>query len=642
MTNNTPQLPEEFKLFLEWKSIVVDVFAGLDGVKATVMTSPATISLGVIMDSIEGKKWDQIAGKIFGTVIDAWIVGKIGSLFKATTSTQKIRNGIAEGGTVWALGKTDYSAASYFENAFPSAKSFYTTLYNDVVNGDGTYARSVWEGIKGMADGDQFLRYYKNITFERFMSDMKDLFDPSFTVPTGVGVTFEGKKATVNAQDGSDAQSTITKDILANRQNINQVAIGTRTLDIRNLSAIELCNAVSHIDKVSFLLSNITIKAGEKLDMGSYGIYTVGGGDTLSQIAASHGMVTKDLVMLNTWLIDDGRIKFNYPTKVLIDAGTTISEVVNHTLAGSMADDVLIDHNGGNDILIGNGGADYMDGGQGYDVYYSGDKDTIKDSDGNGKVAFEGKLLRGGISKTGKCDPNGNGEYKGDGGVYHLSNGTLRFTKDSGEILTIQKFVNGDLGIHLGDEPRPEPKPTPTPNFSSPLVLDLNGDGITSTFISESNTHFDLDNNGMRERTGWVQSDDALLAFDKNQDGKINNGTELFGNNTLLKNGTKAANGFEALREYDENRDGVIDAKDNIYNALSLWQDTNSDGVSETGELHTLKELGVASINLNYSNTDNLEERNAIKQASTFTTTDGITQSINDVWFKSKIQRKAA
>ena len=124
---------------------------------------------------------------------------------------------------------------------------------------------------------------------------------------------------------------------------------------------------------------------------------------------------------------------------------------------------------------------------------------------------------------------------------------------------------------------------------------------------------------GVKQRTGWVQTTDALLALDKNQDSIINNASELFGNHTTLKNGTKAANGFEALKEYDENKDGVIDSKDNIYNTLNLWQDTNSDGITDTGELHTLTELGVKSINLGYTQT-----------------TDGTTQTINDVWFATE------
>ncbi|MDD2780860.1 hypothetical protein [Sulfuricurvum sp.] len=463
------------------------------------------------------------------------------------------------------------------------------------------------------------------------------------------------KKATIS--ENADVQGLT--DITLKKTNAQQLTIGTRVLDIRNLSEIELRNAVSHIDSVSFLLSEINIKVGEKLDMGSFGIYTVGTNSydySLSLIAKNHGMTTKELVMLNTWLVDDGRIDFLYPTKVLVDAGTIVNSVINHTIAGSMQDDVIIDHNGGTDTLIGNGGADYMDGGQGYDTYYSGNGDTIKDTDNNGRVLFEGFKLTGGVSETG-CKPNGDGEYRGDGGVYKLSSGKLTFTKDgTNETLIIEKFVNGSLGITLTSKdpgascppPMPNPEPddlptpsTPNPNFPSPLVLDLNGDGVTSTFISSTSTYFDLDNDGVKQRTGWVQTTDALLALDKNQDGIINNASELFGNHTTLKNGTNAANGFEALKEYDENKDGVIDAKDNIYNTLSLWQDANSDGVTDTGELHSLSELGVASINLGYStNTDTIEERNQINQTSTFTTTDGTTQSINDVSFQSKIQNK--
>ena len=87
---------------------------------------------------------------------------------------------------------------------------------------------------------------------------------------------------------------------------------------------------------------------------------------------------------------------------------------------------------------------------------------------------------------------------------------------------------------------------------------------------------------------------------------------------------------------YYTNSDGVIDTKDNIYNTLQLWQDTNSDGVSDSGELHSLSELGVKSINLDYTSTDDYEERNQIFQTSTFTTTEGETKTINDVCFATE------
>ena len=111
--NNTTIIPEEFKAFLEWKAIVVDAFAGLDS-NAVAFVKPATGGLGIVLDSIDGKSWDQISGKLLGTVIDTWVVSKIGSVFQATTYVQQIRNGIGEGFAVWGIGKTDYSAANYF------------------------------------------------------------------------------------------------------------------------------------------------------------------------------------------------------------------------------------------------------------------------------------------------------------------------------------------------------------------------------------------------------------------------------------------------------------------------------------------------------------------------------------------------
>ena len=96
----------------------------------------------------------------------------------------------------------------------------------------------------------------------------------------------------------------------------------------------------------------------------------------------------------------------------------------------------------------------------------------------------------------------------------------------------------------------------------SPLVLDLDRDGIETT-SSTSGTHFDHDTNGFAEQTGWVKDDDGLLVWDRNGDGTIDDGTELFGTNILLQNGQRASNGFAALKEYDNNADGVID--DQVY-----------------------------------------------------------------------------
>src|SRR5690606_1887664 len=104
------------------------------------------------------------------------------------------------------------------------------------------------------------------------------------------------------------------------------------------------------------------------------------------------------------------------------------------------------------------------------------------------------------------------------------------------------------------------------------------------------------------ERTGWGSPDDGLLVHDRNGDGRINNGTELFGNHSILSNGQTAENGFQALAEYDDNGDGVVDAQDASYSRLQVWRDINGNGISDVGELQSLADAGVLSISTDYTN----------------------------------------
>ena len=170
----------------------------------------------------------------------------------------------------------------------------------------------------------------------------------------------------------------------------------------------------------------------------------------------------------------------------------------------------------------------------------------------------------------------------------------------------------------------------------TPIAIDLNGDGIHTIARGDMQGSFDLLGTGKAIQSGWLSKGDGFLAIDSNGNGSIDNISELFG-------GTGKGSGFAKLASYDSNGDGVVNASDAHFGSLLIWQDANSNGKTDAGELISLTAAGVTGLNVGYTELPFLDANNNLHlERSSVTLSNGKTADMTDVYFNVAASDAAA
>ena len=291
----------------------------------------------------------------------------------------------------------------------------------------------------------------------------------------------------------------------------------------------------------------------------------------------------------------------------------TISEILVNGVSLDLTPNVTTMVGGDPYLVTLDGMGDYVVSG-----FQDDDVVTIRSADGYNQIELENLVDAGGTK---------------DG--FNINKFLLEQTNEGGPLNMLFDVAIADAD---GDTASGEIAVGLVPEGSTPpVILDLDGDGIETTDLSTSTVAFDYDGDGNLEHTAWVGADDGLLAIDLNGDGKVNDGSEI----VFSQYADGAETDLEGLAmAFDTNHDGQLTAADEQFDKFGVWQDADSDGVTDEGEFTSLSDLGIESIGLTNDGNQSVSEDGSVTTFgySEYINADGSTGLVGDVAFANYTQ----
>jgi VCBS repeat-containing protein len=322
-----------------------------------------------------------------------------------------------------------------------------------------------------------------------------------------------------------------------------------------------------------------------------------------------------------------------------------------------------------NDLIAGSGAKDTISGGNGNDLIFGGGgNDTISGGDGNdllvGGAGADRFVWGNGALGSGSADVIADYSFA-EGDKIDLQNLVDKIAAgksisdyirifDTGSVLQVQVYVsvnhtgwttaytladartNGTDSVRIhaaGQDYVFKDDGSVAVSAIDPIILDLDHNGIALTTL-DNGVSFDINADGHQDKIAWTAGTDGILAYDVDGNGKIDNGSEIFSPHFA---GGSYVDGLAALATLDSNHDGKIDATDEAFSKLTIWQDLNHNGISDAGELSSLADHQIASLSLDASASNTDINGQSVLADGSYTLTDGSAGHFVEVAFDTAL-----